>query len=423
MKKRSVKKTRKVAKKADGYDSLDKIAITAAVLMVLVALGLFYNLGNVGKAIAPPAPPADLSLKESQNLDLSLYGQMEIEMKLSSESSISNFNLAVVENDNIVQYQLTQGGNTMAYGLLSQSLENSGKIYLNDDDIGDMQLSLSGNILTVTNLNYVQPDIAQFDLYDSELNIIDDDVVDAELDQEVSFYLNVTSPSLPQVTVNIDGTPVAVEETDSGSDFVLVKVTFTPSEEKPYPVTVTANIGGEETTKHYILAVDGYVYELAEDGYTVNLHKNNGVYEAIYELEKTSDLQPVSLLCRELDLSQEQDLVNGLNKILTYQRKAEQWKENIPSEFQSLTTGEGYLFDMKENTLTFTLGCDSKPQPETPILNLGWNLVGTNGYKDTKVGDLQTSEGEVAAVYEYGNSAALNVDELTPGKVYWIKVE
>lgn len=426
MKKRSSKKARKVMpKKVDKYDSWDKIAMAAATLMILVALALLYNIDTVGEAIVAPAPPVDLSLQESESLDLSSYNQMGIKLKLSSGSELSEFALLAENNDGLVQYQLVQEGNenVFAYGLLNLDLESSGNLYLDDDNVGDMELTLQGDLLTVTNLNYVEPDIAEFEVYDGEFNKISDDILDVELNQETSFYLNVTSTSSPEVSATIDGSVVEAEEVDAGSDFKMVKITFTGSEEKPYQFVVTADVGGEETHRDYILAVNGYVYELVENGYTARLHKDSGGYETLYELEKTSELQPVSLLCGELDLGEE-NLTGSIEKILSYKDETEQWKENVPSEFGTLSSGRGYLLDLNDGaSLTFRTECDGRPLPETPILGLGWNLVGTNGYKGTEVADLESSEGEFTAIYEYGNPEVLSSDELISGMIYWIKVE
>jgi len=425
MKKRSSKKgEKKVSKKAEKYDLFDKIAITAATLMILLALTLFYNLGTVGKAITAPSPPVDLTTQESEDLDLSAYNKIEIKLRLSGDSEVSEFTLSAEQDGGLTYYHLTQGEeNVFAYGILSANLANSGNLYLNDDNIGDLELTLNGDLLTVTNPNFVEPDAAEFEIYDEELIPIMDDIIDAELNQELIFHIEITSTSLPEVTVTIDGAPAVTEEVDSGSDFVMLKVTFTGTEEKPHSLEVTANVGGEKTTKNFILAVNGHVYRLVEDGYTINLVKDNGNYEAMYELEKTSELQPVSLLCGELDLIQEQDAADSIEKILSYDSKVEQWKENIPSEFGKLVMDKGYLIDLKDGAITFTVECDGKPLPQTPILSLGWNLLGTNGYKAADVADLKTTGGVIAGIYEYGDSQPLNLNQLPSGKVYWVKVE
>lgn len=423
MKKRSKKGTgRKKSKKIGNYDTFDRIAISAAVLMILVALALFYNLGTVGKAITAPSPPVDLTKQESESLDLSSYNKMNITIRLSGDSEVSKFTLNAEKDNGQAYYQLVKGEKVLAYGILSADLGSSGNIYLNDDEIEDLELTLQGNLLTLTNLNFIQPDVAKFDVYDEEFNLIEDDVLEMVLDEETSFYLNITSTSLPEVSVMIDLESVEVEEVDSGSDFITVKLTFSEVEEKPYSLEVAVDVGGKETTKRFILAVNGFVYESVEEGYAVLLKKEDGDYKTVYELKKTSKLQPISLLCGELVITENQQLAKSVEKILSYQKGAEQWKENAPSEFDKLEKGRGYLFDLN-GSLSFTVECGDKPLPQTSILTPGWNLLGTNGYKATKVVDLKASDGEIAGIYEYGDSQSLSLDELASGKVYWIKVE
>ncbi len=417
------------AKKAVRKELWLNAAVVAAVLAIFLAFGLFLNLGTVGKAITKPSPPVDLSLQSSESLDLSAYNKMEVDLAFSGEEDLSKVLLDAILQDGLVYYKLvqqdpdTEEDIVVAYGILSQSLANSGAIYLNDDNVGDVELRLTGSILTMHNLNFVQPDVADVEIYDANFNKLIDDVIIVDKDEEIELYINVSSTALPEVNVSIDGQPADVEEADSGNDFVLLKLTFTGTEDKPSQLRVTADVGGQETTKTFILAVSGYVYELQQQGYSVRLRKVGSMYQAIYVLQKTQKLQPVALLCGELDFAANSEQRQSIKKILSYDADVEQWKENVPSEFETLVTGRGYLVELNSDTLTFTIPCAGKPLPELPLLDIGWNLVGINGYKPTRVQDIQVPTGEITGIYVYENNQALQLTELQPGMVYWLKVE
>ncbi|MEK6900433.1 MAG: hypothetical protein AABX05_04890, partial [Nanoarchaeota archaeon] len=62
-------------------------------------------------------------------------------------------------------------------------MASSGDIYLNDDDYGDLELAISpdGRFLTVENLNFIEPSVADVSVYDSNFNVIGGDIIEAGL--------------------------------------------------------------------------------------------------------------------------------------------------------------------------------------------------------------------------------------------------
>ncbi|MEK6900147.1 MAG: hypothetical protein AABX05_03405, partial [Nanoarchaeota archaeon] len=275
---------------------------------------------------------------------------------------------------------------------------------------------------TVENLNFIEPSVADVSVYYSNFNVIGGVIIEAGLCENISLYFNVTSRSRPEVKLIFDGQELSASEVSSGNNFVLLNAQLAGTENKPYRLSVEAAVGGKKTVVDYILAVEGFIYKLDQAGYPkINLIKKDDKYKTSYVLQNTAGLQPLSLLCGELDLTYYKD---DIDRVLSYQNEVEQWKEGLPSEFFKLEADAGYLLKLKgDNLLNFTVECDEKPSSGLSGLASGWHLVGISSYKPVSTKDIVLPNGkDIVDIYEFNQEQRLNLTKLDAGLVYWLHV-
>ncbi len=404
-----------------------KIGFAAAIIIFFIGVSLIYNFKTVGKAgeiIDKPSPQIDLIANPSADLDLSAYNEMELKIKFSG-SELDEFDELILNairgEDELVRYLLRDKDNDFiyAYGILSTRLRSSGGLYLDADNEADIELILKNDLLTISNLKFIEPAIAEIDVYDSEFNKVDSDIL--YVYDETKYYFNVTSTLKPNVMVTLDGEPIELEENVSGTDFVTLSYTFNSDVAKPSELIIKTKVGDKKSESKFIVAFGGLIYELVDNKLpTVSLTKKDDKYETSYVLRKTQELQPLSLLCGNLDVAQ---YSANIDKILSYDKGVRQWKEKVPSDLNNeLKNNIGYLFKLKKDSgLTFNVTCDEIPSANIGILSVGWNLIGVGGHKPVRTENLKIAKGDIKNIQTIYDLASIT--ELKPGMIYWIKVE
>ncbi|MEW5896803.1 MAG: hypothetical protein AB1668_03875 [Nanoarchaeota archaeon] len=442
--KRKVKKLKVQAKpylKKTAASSVGvKVGVAAALLAVLIFIGLMYKFAAVGKVIEMPSPAVDLTAKDSESLELSKFNKMEMKVKPSAGSVyelVLNVTKAGKEGEEIWYYELsnwtdykTKEKEVLALGILGSYNSNSGEIYLDNDYIGDLVLSLDGSKLSVANLNFVAPQAAEIEAFnkvDKVYKKIDIDILYSELNKETVYYFNATSTSKPAVTALLDNAPVKLTETASGKDFVFSSFSLKSSTDKPQQLVLRADVSGKIAEKKFIVANNNVIYRL--DGAqipAVSLSKqvvdNQEKYALAYVFKKTQELQPFALLCGNMNVD-DPAIKASVEQIVSYDEGIEQWTSNAPSDLKAIFAGRGYFFKLKKDAqLGFSIFCDDLPKANLPQMKSGWNLLGVGGYKPTSIDELKAEPGKkIVQIQEYYGSD--EIKELTPGKVYWVKVE
>ncbi len=400
--------------------------VSLVLIIAVIAIGALYNFANVGQVIKAPSPPVDLTTQVSEGLDISQHDEMKAKVKLSGTNAVEEVTIKAVKNKKgQIEYSVT-GKSGVQSGLLGNGLSNTGSIYLNSDDKADLELSLAGNILTLTNKNFVTPDLAKIELYSALKNKLPGVVLQAKTKVDNKFFFNVSSTTKPKVKFILDGNEIFPKINSSTTNSVFVEFNVTPTVEKPMKLFVVAEVGGKRTEKEYIVAVNRHFYLLEKAGFPkISLKQIPNAYETTYTFSKTTALQPFALLCGEKSLGT--DFAN-VSTIYSYDKNVQQWKEGKPSEIQKLSANKGYLLRLKKDTtLNFMVSCTQEPKAVIPALDQKWNLLGVSGYETVHLSELQTKTGgkKITALYEYSDKGPVKSSwtKFEPGKVYWVKVE
>ncbi len=428
-----MKKKKQVRKKKQEQKSKTAIWVGLGILAVVLLIGIFADFSTTGEAIkvgdtltTPPLEAIDLGKIETAKLDTASLNSVKLKFPDMKDE------VTVEARKNVtgtIQYKVLLGTELRAQGLLGSSVASSGPIYINSDTKADLELSVKDKILTFKKLNFEQADAADIQIYLKDWKIVDDTILFTEAKKPANYWFNVTSSLTPKVTMKLkSGTKVAVKELSKGETFSKVGTTIVPL--KPDVLTVMANVSDQITSKEYIVAVGDMVYNrTVKDLPTIAIkRKADKTYDVTYSFEKTTKLQPFSLLCGKTDSKS----IKNVNKIFTYTTQVGQWSKDAPpsaNEINQLEAGNGYLLQLVPDKKTsFTVNCKSLESGHLPFLKGKWNLVSIVGiysesYED--MADKAPAGKKVTKVYEFSNKGATlaTVDAFEPGKVYWLKVE
>ncbi len=417
-------------------------------LLVLVGIGFFFGFSSYGKAVfAPPAKPIDLNALGTESFAVETVPEFEIKLTLSGAKNSEVFAVnQVLLSSGLLYYSVGLGGVEKAVGLLGPAMSESGNIYLNGDAVPDIAWKFSGGMLEVTNLNFIAPDYSSIIVLGKnekgELKPVPGDAFAAEKNKPKVLYFMAASSSAPEVSAEwSDGTALAGGEFATYADLTnetatVMQFNWTPVEELPRGLIVTAIVGDKETVKEYLLGVNGVLVKLNNSAYPYFAMRKITDYKYVleYVFKSTTQLQPFSLPCGQMDLKTSPQAKN-IKKAYAFSKSSQQWMENVPSEFSVIAPKKGYLIELKNNSqLSFNVTCDMSGMDiddwsALPSLNAGWNMFGIGGYKAISVDTLEeklTEEGfTLLELYEVStsNPNIKDVTQLSPGKVYWINLE
>ena len=418
-------------------ESSKTLLVSIALIAVVTLIALFVNFNVVGQAIkdgsvisSPPAKTIAFDELSTVKLDYASLNELEFFLQRSGENKRQLFRLNVNKSGDLVEYYVEHLSNKTkavsegekVHGFLGSTLSSTGPLFLDfNDDIGDFELSLDGNYVVLTNPRFAESASAVVEAYDVKRKYLGS-VIPVPFDKKkpVDFYilLNATSKTTPTVSAMIDGKAITLTKNTTGAYYQKMWLKFTPTKDAHSILKVNASVGGKDTIQEFVLAVNGNIFQRQVLNYPkVWLQQKGNKYTATYNLADTLELQPVALLCGELNLNDKQ--VKGkIEKVFAYQSGVKGWKENVPSEFNSLKANTGYLLKVtKGNTIQFKVECTKEPKAEIADLKSEWNLVGIGGFEKVAVPT------GVTEVHEFSNAGAkkITTTSLEPGKVYWLK--
>ncbi len=433
--------------------AIPKIYLGLLIVVAVIFLGVLYRAYTpaVGQAayMTPPIGPVDFNLAPENSFLIKDIPSWEIGLTTSAYDYSTQYLIytEMIKETGQIKYVITDSsGVTLTQGLLSEEFFDSGEIYLDTDTIPDLQLTYGEGFLNIFNLNYIEPAIAKITLINPTTKaVIPNKIISVGLNQEALFWINVTSNKAPLVSAawksGTNLTTAEFQTLDFGDNYTTMALKFTPKEETAYVVKVTALVEDKTSQKNFIFGAGNVIYALAEDnlpGLIMRKTENKEEYNFTFNFKPNQDIkQPFSLPCGEFSLSGEQ--VHKIATIYAYDQAVQQWKENVPSEFDKLEWKKGYLLQLKAaEPFSFTVNCNMTSEPQLPpkvfglpTLKAGWNLVGITGYEPRLIKDLAVPTGKkisyLFAISNDGvnlnNLAAKDKAELEPGKAYWVLVE
>ncbi len=433
---------------------IPKIYLGLLIIVAVIFLSVIYRAYApvAGQAVymAPPLVPVNFNLAPDNSFLIKDIPSWEIGLTTTAFDYSNEYLIStkIIKETGLVKYTITDfSGVTLAQGLLSEEFFDSGDIYLDPDTSPDLRLTYSEGFLRVFNLNYAEPAVAKITLINpTTKTVITNKIISVGLNQEAYFWFNVTSNKAPLVTaVWKNGTNLTTNEFSTlsfGDNYTTMALRFTPKEETAYVVKVTALVEDKTTQSNFIFAAGNVIYALAEDALPELILKkteNKEEYNFTFNFKPNKDKkQPFSLPCGEFSLSGQQ--VHKIATVYAYDQSVQQWKEDLPSEFNKLEWKKGYLLQLKaDEPFSLTVGCNMESEPQMPpkvfglpILKAGWNLVGITGYEPRTIKDLIAPTGKKISnllvisndgVNLKDNLALDSQAELEPGKAYWVLVE
>lgn len=428
------------------------IIVGVILLVVLVGIGVFWGISSYGKAItitAPQATPINLDAEESATAKTPDVPEFTVVLTPSGEKKAAVLIVEPVSlSSGLLQYTIKRNvtNTIIEQGLLGTVLTESDDILVGDNDnTPDFNLKLSGNMFTVTNLNYILPAYSTITVLDDKLAPTSEKFFSVEKGKLKILYFNVTSTKTPEVSATFKGgTKLSATETNMSigkfsvsnttTNSILMKLEWNSSEEKPYILEVTATVGDKITTNKYLFAVNGLMIKVNDPAYPSFTMRSLGgsKYQLEYVLQQTNKSQPFSLPCGEIDLKSHPAIKN-ISKVYRYNKGVQQWIEGKPSEFTKLGPKQGYLIDLKNNAQLFlNVTCDKSGESFSdwvalPSLNPGWNFMGIGGYEAISVDKVIKEASGIGTVeitgINIGSGEISGVTELSPGKAYWVNVK
>ncbi len=437
-----------------------RIAISLIAVLVIIIAGIYLSVTFAGKAIETPqaeavsfdamgseqvlisafdfaaaGPPFDFLVTASK-IQGALVNPVPVKLRLTM----------TMDEKDMFHYQLNfvnaQGGlgSLLGQGLLGPDVLSMEGIYVNDDDVADIALSLEGPYVRITNLNYVTPEAATIE----QVTVGADDgsgagrvishasVINAAAGTKfvTMFYINSTArPAVSFVWQN-ESDIVEVVEVGGNESSVAYALNWTPGIERgSVPFTITAQVDQEYSEKQFVMAVGGVEYSLLNNDGSVRLemyHDANGAPWAHYQLAASAALQPLLAPCGGFpELS---TLADSIATVYSYDAGVQQWRSGIPSNFGALRVGKGYLVKLKDGVaLDVRYACTDEAMPPVETrLKIGWNLISFGGKTVRDPSMLIAPVGtQIRLVFEATPSGIIPdvpLDSLDPGRVYWVKV-
>ncbi|MBI2151705.1 hypothetical protein HYU21_03215 [Candidatus Woesearchaeota archaeon] len=471
-----MKKNNKNHKKAHEQKSFFKEhgaawAIGLAIIIIIATLFSVFKVPLGGKAIATLNSPAldvlDLDRQEGFNINLATNPSWQMKMKGSYATATSTpLDLkmaATVLESGEVNYSLfiSNPEDPLSAGILSTALSDPGNIFLDIDNVPDLQLTLSGTQLTVKNPNYVSPSDSKFTLFGQDFRTPLTDKVQYVANGSLLptvFYINVTtSTGQPTVSpiefvgMSLGSVNHSWTENRSGSNFKTFQLNLTPNKITPYVLEISSLVGvlpdGKTTKEKYIFASNGLFYEMREENLpVVEFFKSaTAIYSVNLTFNPMVELQPFSLPCTVaggLTMQQAQTIFSGrVNSVYSYgDGEIKQWwsplstpsSTSVISNLEKLEVQKGYMIKTIENLntpMTLKFDCASPLTEGLPDLSPGWNLISASGYKAIPKSELdkKVPAGKVITkVLEVQkNEVTMELtasSNLIPGKAYWVEV-
>ncbi len=427
-----------------------RVVVAFILIIVIVAFGLLIQRSFVGKAIDVPVSdehPLDLDSQESEEVNL-VVDRVPLLLTLSSEQRATLLLISFQRLDNgQISYQVAKRSlrpEVVAMGFLGDGVLSTGGIFINNDEDADLELtlleSLGGDYIHITNLNYVEPEAATITRMTEQETMLPvrerESFIRATPGQQVTVYFHVNSTEVPLVRGEwLDGTVMTSEfaVVRSTRNSSLVRIQVTPPLAGAFTFDINATVDTKMSRKRFVLAVGGVEYVLldAAGESRLQLQTVNDVLRVRFTIPASEGLQPLAAPCAGFPALS--TLAADIATVYTYDARVQQWREGIPSEFQSPLLGRGYLVRLKPGrSLTVEYACqgaERNPDQQFPLpmLREGWNLIGITGNYVRDASEVELPlDTEVAALVEAtasGNRVVSDLRYLEPGRVYWVKIE
>jgi hypothetical protein len=410
------------------------------VLAVFIGMTHFYDISPVGKAsyiTETPTTPFELDLLGSKEVAFDKVQKWAFVVTTSNMTEPVQYDVqTVLAKNGLLNYYVRKGTSTIAQGLLDEKLLGSTPLYLDQDSEADVTFSVANTRIMVTNGNFVEPKAADIFALNSKKEKLTLKTFSAEKSIEIKMYFTALAEAQPKLEAfwKQDGKLVPITK-----EFVLGKTssknaeaafTWTPIAEGVHTLVIKATIGNKVATEEYRFTVGNLIYSLNETNVPELYIKKTATglsYDII--LKATKNDQPVSLPCGTVDLKK---YGASIHAVSAWDEKIGQFKPNIPSEFDDLVAGKGYLVELKEiKSLSISGSCSIKSSElpslyAAPTLKTGFNLISITGDKNLEFNKLKKPPGTtIDATYVITNEkpTSQTITELQPGKVYWVVVK
>jgi|GEM_PF-4590259 len=484
MKKNNKQKQSGTGLKKTLVNPVPKVVIVVGLLLLLLGASLYYQFANVGQATKPVPKGAVIETKVLEDIKLDelgavhfnpALGLLTVKEPLLVDPKNPKLEDVTIETTKVpsglLQYKVYvgQSKDPITKGYLNDKVQSSGDLYLDGDLIPDMELVYVDGVVQVLNLNFVTPELAKVMMFDKDPTVDEDTKVDgvqntakklevlnfADKDKKVEYYFKVESTMIPTVTAQWKGgvalsatefADVTADKTQKGKNpkYSLMKLSFTPKDEKPYVLQVTAKVGDITVVKEYTFAVGGYIYDLVQTGFPEVIitpkDATNKDVDVEFIFKSSTGLYAFSLPCGSKAFKDITDFNKFVDVVYEYDEKVQQWKSGAPANLvESFAEKKAYALRLKtDEELSFMTSCslaelkgekDGKVDANIllPDIKAGWNFVGIKGYQTLGVESLKVQGGKkISEVYVLTPSGSVKLAlpaMLEPGKAYWVKVE
>jgi hypothetical protein len=404
--------------------------IAVVALAVILVLGIFLRPVTVGQAQYYVPNPVNLDINPIEEITFEVDTWDTVIFTPSGSSTANTYNILLDKStDGFYKYVIKEDNWVRASGLLNQNLISSGNIYLDEDTIPDLKVSLTDDDFLMIR-NVVEKDYSNIKLLTSHSG----NIFDVKAGDLLELQFEVTSHEPPEIEAFVGETALTYDEfyeieylESTKTSVMNLSYTIPESFETSMLKIVSTTITSGDTVKKYILAVDGVLYALTEQNYpSMYVKKVPAGHEVIYTFEPTRYKQAFSLPCGSVDIASLP--VDQIESIITYDSNSKEilgWNA-IAADLTKLNVKSGYLLKLKTaEEFSFNYTCPTTVPPQEkfiPTLVKGWNLVSVGLIDPIKLTEL----GSYNKIYSIDNIGVFTDDllfELEPGKAYWVNVE
>lgn len=462
-----------------------KVFVILGIALIVLLGVLFYNFRTTGKATQemPTLTVYNLDVEEFLNVNVKNVETSKIKVTTSSKKESEEFSLSFVLNeDRSLVYVLNDiDNNLVAKELLDETVDGK-DLYIDDDDLTDLVVSYDGTYFQVRNVLFEEPEDVQISLWREKdgkterqaTNFVfaaamkvsepppeNKDETPKMTFEKVILLFNATSSEVPtlavawangtefsvgELTENRTGESEVDEKTEKTEKFVTKRLEWTPTVAGANVLAVKGSIGEKKTPKRYVIAAGNVLYELKEKNLPEVIIAKDAKSNAVKIEFNFSDkdlLQPFSLPCGEVELKESKvapEMFAKIKNVAAYDGSIKQWSNSVPSDFKLIKSNTGYFLERKKEAkddiiVSVTCGSAATITPPTgfaptvfsqPKLKEGWNLIGISGYEPVKLDKLTIPPyKQIKLLYAIDNEDSkliTEVNELQPGRAYWVNV-
>ncbi len=462
------------------------VIISIALVVLLGVLFYNFRTTGKATQEMPTLEVYNLDVEKFLDVNVENVETSKIKVTTSSKKESEEFSLSFVLNeDGSLSYILNGPDEILVAKEIINEEFGGGDLYVDDDDKADFKVSYAAPYLHVENAQFKELEDVLISLWREKdgktekqaANFVfaaamkasapppekPDETKKAAFEKVILLF-NATSSEAPdtptlavawengtefsagELTENRTGESVINEKTGKTAKFITKRLEWTPTIAGANVLAVKGSIGEKKTQKRYVIAAGNVLYELDEKNLPKVIIAKDAKSNAVKIEFNFSDkdlLQPFSLPCGEVELKSgqiRQEMLQKIKRVATYDTAVKQWTESVPSDFEELKANTGYFLERKKEAvgdiiISVTCGSTTTITPPTgfvptvfsqPNLKEGWNLIGISGYEPVKLDKLTLPPyKKIKLLYAIDNEDSkliAEVNELQPGRAYWVNV-